>query len=105
MRSITPEMLKARLDRDDILELIDVRDPWEFDTCHIEGARNIPMMEIESSLQTIDTSVDTVVICHHGMRSQQVVNYLVSLGYQQMINLEGGIHRWAQTVEPDMPQY
>ena len=98
-------MLKARLDRDDILELIDVRDPWEFDTCHIEGARNIPMMEIDSSLQTIDTSVDTVVICHHGTRSQQVVNYLISLGYQQMINLEGGIHRWAQTVEPDMPQY
>ena len=105
MWSTTPETLKARLDRGDKLELIDVRDPWEFDTCHIKGSRNIPMMEIESSLQTIDMSVETVVICHHGMRSRQVASYLESLGYRQMINLDGGIHRWAETVEPDMPQY
>ena len=98
-------MLKARLDRGDKLELIDVRDSWEFDICRIDGSRNIPMMQIESSLQTIDASVDTIVICHHGMRSMQVASYLENLGYQRMINLDGGIHRWALIVDPDMPQY
>ena len=98
-------MLKQRLDRGDKLELIDVRDPWEFETCRIEGSRNIPMMEIESRLETIDQSVDTVMICHHGMRSLQVAGFLERLGYLNMINLDGGIHRWAETVDTDMTQY
>lgn len=98
-------MLKQRLDRGDKLELIDVRETWEFEICHIDGSRNIPMMDIESSLETIDQSVDTVMICHHGMRSLQVAGFLESLGYQHMINLDGGMHRWAQTVDPDMTQY
>lgn len=105
MQCITPEMLKQRLDRGDKLELIDVRDPWEFETCRIEGSRNIPMMEIESRLETIDQSVDTVMICHHGMRSLQVASFLERLGYLNMINLDGGIHRWAETVDTDMTQY
>ena len=105
MQCITPEMLKQRLDRGDKLELIDVRDPWEFETCRIEGSRNIPMMEIESRLETIDQSVDTVMICHHGMRSLQVAGFLERLGYLNMINLDGGIHRWAETVDTDMTQY
>jgi len=98
-------MLKQRLDRGDKLELIDVREPWEFETCRIDGSRNIPMMEIESHLETIDRSVKSVLICHHGMRSLQVASFLESLGYLHMINLDGGIHRWAQTVDPDMTQY
>lgn len=105
MQSIKPEMLKQRLEKGDKLELIDVRDPWEYDTCCIDGSRNIPMTELESRLDTIDTSVDTVLICHHGMRSYQIANYLESMGYLRMINLEGGIHAWAQNVDPDMPQY
>lgn len=98
-------MLKQRLDGGNKLELIDVRDPWEFETCRIDGSRNIPMLEIESHLGTIDASLDTVVICHHGLRSLQVAGYLESLGYRHMFNLDGGIHRWAQTVDPDMLQY
>lgn len=98
-------MLKQRLDRGDKLELIDVRAAWEFETCRIDGSRNIPMMEFESCLQGVDKSVETVLICHHGMRSLQVAGYLESLGFRHVINLEGGVHRWAQTVDPGMPQY
>ena len=105
MRHISPEMLKQRLERGDNLELIDVRDPWEFETCRIGGSRNIPMMQIESSLQQINAAAETVLICHHGMRSMQVAGYLESLGFASVINLDGGIQRWAETVDPDMPQY
>ena len=105
MQSIKPETLKQRLDRGDKLELIDVREPWEFETCSIDGSRNIPMTELESCLDSIDTSKETVLICHHGMRSLQIANYLESMGYLRMINLEGGIHAWAQVVDPDMNQY
>ena len=105
MQSIKPETLKQRLDRGEKLELIDVREPWEFETCSIDGSRNIPMTELESCLDSIDTSKETVLICHHGMRSLQIANYLESMGYLRMINLEGGIHAWAQVVDPDMNQY
>lgn len=105
MQHITPEVLKQRLDRGDKLELIDVRDPWEFETCLITGSRNIPMVELETRLQTINPLEEIVVICHHGTRSLQVAGYLESLGYQNMICLEGGVHLWAQTVDPEMPQY
>ena len=105
MQSIKPETLKQRLDRGDKLELIDVREPWEFETCSIDGSRNIPMTELESCLDSIDTSKETVLICHHGMRSLQIANYLESMGYLRMINLEGGIHAWAQVVDTDMNQY
>ena len=105
MQSIKPETLKQRLDRGDKLELIDVRDPWEFDTCSIDGSRNIPMTEMESRLDTIDMSMDIVLICHHGLRSLQIAYYLEGLGYLRMINLEGGIHAWAENVDPEMAQY
>jgi len=105
MQSITPERLKQRIDGGDNLELIDVRDPWEFEICRIQGSRNIPMTEIESQLAAIDSSMETVLICHHGVRSLQIAAFLESLGYQHLYNLDGGINRWSGTVDPDMPQY
>ncbi len=105
MQIISPQQLKQRLEKGDKLELIDVRDPWEFESCQIQGSRNIPMMNLDSRLATIEPTIETVLICHHGMRSLQVAAYLESLGYQNIYNLDGGIHRWAETVEPEMAKY
>ena len=105
MLNVTPEQLIQRLAQGTAPELIDVRDPWEFETCRIEGSINIPMSDIVSSLDKINRHNEKVIICHHGMRSLYVAQYLESIGFASVINLEGGIDMWARTVDPDMPQY
>lgn len=85
--------------------LLDVREPNEFAYCHIEGALHIPMGQIVSRLDDIDAEREIVVICHHGMRSFQVAQFLESQGYGRIINLSGGIDAWARDVDPAMPKY
>ena len=105
MQYVTPEQLKQRLAQGAAPELIDVRDPWEFETCRIEGSINIPMSDIVSLHDRLDRQTEKVIICHHGMRSLQVAHFLESNGFAAVINLEGGIDLWARTIDPDMPQY
>lgn len=85
--------------------LLDVREPNEFAYCHIEGALHIPMGQIVSRLDDIDAEREIIVICHHGMRSFQVAQFLESQGYGRIINLSGGIDAWARDVDPTMPKY
>ena len=105
MQNVTPEQLKQRMASGARPELIDVRDPWEFETCRIEGSINIPMSDIVSRHDSLDRETEKVIICHHGMRSLQVACYLESIGFASVINLEGGIDLWARTIDPDMPVY
>lgn len=106
MQSITPEQLKELLDQAGAdVRLIDVREPWEFEICRIEGAENIPMSELPARLSGLDPGRKTVIICHHGARSLQVANYLAGTGFKDIMNLEGGVDAWALTVDPDMQQY
>jgi rhodanese-related sulfurtransferase len=106
MQSIAPEQLKSRLDDAGAApRLIDIREPWEYDICRIEGSENIAMADLVTRLAVLEPGRDTVIICHHGMRSHQVAEYLSSLGHDGIMNLEGGLDAWARTVDPDMPQY
>lgn len=106
MRQMSVRELSSRLadDREPPL-LLDVREPWEFDICRIDGARLLPMSEIVASLDELDQVRETVVICHHGIRSLQVALYLERRGFTQVINLQGGVAAWAQAVDPTMPTY
>jgi len=85
--------------------LVDVREPWEFDICHLAGSINIPMGEVSHHLAQIASSEECVVICHHGVRSMQVIQYLHQQNIEHLINLDGGVDAWARQVEPDMPVY
>ena len=85
--------------------LLDVREAWEFELCHIEGARWIPMGEIPARACEMDLSQEIVVICHHGVRSAQVVCFLENQGFEHVINLAGGMAGWAAQVDPSMAQY
>lgn len=106
MRSISPEELKELLDNGTgAPRLIDVRDKWEFSICRIAGSENIPMEELPARMGELDRDRETVFICHHGMRSQQVTSYLDGIGFSRTLNLEGGVDAWARDVDPDMPQY
>lgn len=85
--------------------LLDVREPWEFDICHIEGSVNVPMGQVMHALDDIDDADETIVICHHGIRSQRVIYYLQQHSIENLVNLDGGVDAWARQVDRDMPVY
>ena len=105
MKTISAKELKIKLEAGEKPVLLDVREAWEFETCHIEGSINISMSNVQKMLDELDTADETIVICHHGMRSFQVASYLEANGYVNISNLEGGVDAWAVSVDKDMPQY
>lgn len=106
MRSeMTPEELRARLDRGQPVVLLDVREGWERALCELPNATHIPLEEIETRVDELDPREETVVYCHHGIRSAAVVDYLRHLGFASVRNLSGGLDEWARTVDPSMRRY
>jgi rhodanese-related sulfurtransferase len=85
--------------------LLDVREHWEFDFCHIENSILIPMSEIIHQYHKLDSQQETVIICHHGIRSRQIGYFLESKNFKHIINLSGGVEQWAETVNTSMPRY
>jgi rhodanese-related sulfurtransferase len=85
--------------------LLDVRENWEFETCRIDGAVQIPMNTIPARIDDLDEDAEIVCICHHGARSLQVAAFLERNGFGKTINLTGGIHAWALQVDPAMAKY
>lgn len=105
MQTILPDELKKRLDAGEKPILLDVREPWEFSICKIEGSVNISMSEPEKLINELNANNEIIAICHHGMRSFQVCNYLENNGFNKVLNLDGGIDSWAKTIDTDMAQY
>ena len=85
--------------------MLDVREPWEWDTARIAGATLIPMREVPARIGELDRSREVVAICHHGGRSQQVATFLEKNGFSNVHNLAGGVDAWSRTVDPAVPQY
>ena len=85
--------------------LLDVREPWEFDICHIDGSINMPMAQVPQRLDELQAEDKIIVICHHGIRSQQVIWFLQQQALENLVNLDGGVDAWARTVDTDMPGY
>lgn len=107
MRQISPQQLNEWLadsQRENPV-LVDVREPWEFDTCRIAGSVSIPMRGIPARHNELKPDADIVVICHHGARSFQSGMFLEQNGFANVINLQGGVAAWARDVDPAMPTY
>lgn len=89
--------------------LLDVREPWEFEIAaiRIAGATtlNLPMGQIPQRLADLDPAQPILCICHHGMRSAQVVAFLERAGFDSVYNLAGGIDAWSAQVDPAVPRY
>jgi len=85
--------------------LLDVREPWEYEKARIEGARLVPMREIQARVGELDPSAEVVAICHHGGRSQQVAIFLEKSGFKKVHNLVGGVDAWSRNVDPAVPLY
>lgn len=85
--------------------LLDVREPWEFEIGALPGARSIPMSDIPARLADLNAAQPVVCICHHGMRSLRVAEFLQERGFPEVINLAGGVDAWAREVDPKFPTY
>lgn len=105
MKHIQPFELKAKLAEGGDPLLLDVREAWEHRTARIENSILIPLGEVATRVAELDPQAETVVICHHGVRSMQVAAFLARQGFSKVYNLTGGIDAWARTVDPSMPLY
>ena len=101
---LSPGELQQRLAGENPPFLLDVREAWEFEICHIPGSQHIPMERVPASLERLPRERDIVLICHHGLRSQQVGIYLQRMGFS-VLNLTGGVAAWAEQIDPGMPRY
>ena len=90
--------------KDKEVVLVDVREPYEVEICNIKGSLFIPMNEIPQNIEQLDKEKRYAVMCHSGVRSLYVSNYLNSLGYSTL-NVTGGIERWATVVDKSMKRY
>ncbi|MFN4311017.1 MAG: rhodanese-like domain-containing protein [Ferrovibrio sp.] len=85
--------------------VLDVREDWEVATVSLDGARHIPMRQVPDHVGELPQDKPLVVMCHHGGRSRQVTTWLRQNGFAQAINLAGGIHAWAEQIDPSLAKY
>jgi rhodanese-related sulfurtransferase len=102
---ISVDELKRRHDAGEDLILLDVREPDELATASIAWATAIPMAQIPTRLGELPSEKPIVVMCHHGGRSERVTRFLNANGYENAVNLTGGIDAWAVTADPSVPRY
>jgi rhodanese-related sulfurtransferase len=85
--------------------IVDVREAIEVDICGIAGSLWIPMPEVPNQLQQLPRDRPVIILCHHGVRSAFVTQYLREVGFDNAVNLAGGIDAWSRLIERDMPRY
>jgi adenylyltransferase/sulfurtransferase len=104
---ITAQQLKDRLERGERILIVDVREPHEWDICNLSalGATLIPLRELPAHAGDLPRDRDIVVHCKLGGRSARAADYLRQAGFERVLNLQGGIRAWAQTIDADMPVY
>ncbi len=105
VQEIQPSQLALRLQQGDNLEIIDVREPYEWEMGHIPGARLVPLARIREEIPRLDKRRETVLYCKVGGRSRVAAQQLAEAGVSEVRNLAGGILRWIDEVDPSMPRY
>ena len=103
---ITPEEVKMKLDQGEAFTLLDVREPWEFETASMAGAKLLPMGDVPGRAnQELDPDAHIVTICHHGVRSMNVTAWLRHQGFEKAQSMRGGIDAWSRIVDASVPVY
>ena len=109
---ITPEAflelqkLAAAGKSEDVPILLDVREPWEFETASLPDSVLMPMGDVPSRAHAeLDPDAHIVVLCHHGQRSLSVTMWLRNQGFDRVQSLAGGIDSWSRTIDPGIPRY
>lgn len=105
VRELHPAVLASRLTSGAAITVIDVREPWEWETARLAVARHIPLGEFARAATSLEQSDEIVIYCHHGVRSRAAANYLAEQGFTRLWNLAGGIDRYSLEVDPAIPRY
>ena len=95
----------ATAGRDPSTVLVDVREPFEWDIVHVDGARHVPLRDLPARLRELDGHADVLVYCHHGTRSRQAVELLRAAGFSKVRSVRGGIDAWSAEVDPTLVRY
>jgi rhodanese-related sulfurtransferase len=102
---IRPEDLRQKIEAKEQFVLLDVRRPDEVAIAVLARATHIPIEEIEERVDELNPDAETVVYCHHGVRSLSVTVYLRNRGFRNVTSLAGGIDLWSQRIDPSVPRY
>lgn len=102
---ITVREVNAAREREERLQLLDVREEWERNLVSINGSLFIPMDQLQLRIGELDKTEKTVVYCHTGVRSAAVTAYLLGQQFEDVSNMTGGIDAWAREVDPGLPTY
>lgn len=105
VQEIQPSQLAKRLAKGEALEIIDVREPYEWEIGHIPGARLVPLSRIAEEIPRLDKRRETILYCKVGARSLRAAHQLADAGVTDVRNLAGGILRWIDEVDPTMARY
>ncbi len=102
---LSPRALAQRLAAGDAPLIVDVREPWEYEVARVAGSQLLPLGQLVERAASLPRDRDLVLLCHHGMRSQQAAQWLRSAGYTRVANLAGGIDAWSVEVDPSVARY
>ena len=102
---ISPQELKQKLDANESVLLLDVREPSEYDIVHLEDAQLIPLNTLPHHVDSLPSDQEIIVYCHHGQRSLYAVAYLQQNGFDEAKNLIGGIDQWAAEIDSTLRRY
>lgn len=106
MADITATELKQRLDNNDDIQIIDVRESNEVAIGRIPNSVHIPLAQVLNRMEEIDQTREAVVYCRMGGRSARAIDALQRSGFKgNLLNLRGGITAWSDEVDPSVPKY
>lgn len=103
-KNLTPQELVEKLGRGEGLVLLDVREPWEYERARLWGSTFVPLADLPDRLRELDPEAETVVICHHGLRSAHATRFLDRSGFKSVYNLEGGLDAYSE-LDGSVPRY
>jgi rhodanese-related sulfurtransferase len=98
---------KQLLEADSTVRLVDVREPHEFEFCHLNDSLLCPLSQFAETIEMAGLRPDEKIVlyCHHGVRSAKAAGFLAVQGYQNLYSIEGGIDAWSQEIDSGIPQY
>ena len=100
-----PLQVKELLDSGTDIVLVDVREKWEFEYCRIPNSIHISVTDIPDNISKLETKKPLILVCHNGRRSRHIGEELIKNGFDNLINLKGGIDQWADDIDVSMPKY
>jgi rhodanese-related sulfurtransferase len=104
MKHISTFELKAKIDNQEPIQIIDTREGVSFIECHIEGAINIAQIDLPDQISLVRKDIPVIIYCLYGVKSQAPYLYLTEkLKFKNIYVLEGGLYQWATDIDPTLP--